>query len=157
VRRSHVATATIQELLVRGLGTGAAGDGGGAPAPVPDAGGPRLERDSVAVTPRTVTLHADKPLAPDSVNPETFSVTAFTDTGWNTLEIREARLDVAGTTVTLRLRETVTGDFVRIIARGTGPTPVLGVDFVPLAGAPGSPPGTGHDGHDFVHMVDRRT
>lgn len=154
VRPNHVATATVEELLC-GPACGS-GDGGAAPAAPPDAGGPRIDRQSVVTTPRTVTLTADKPLAPDSVAPDAFSVTAFTDTGWNRLEVRAVTLDDARLTVTLRLRESISGDLLRVIAKGTGPAPLLGADLVPLAGAVGDPPASPHDGNDFVQMVDRR-
>jgi hypothetical protein len=46
-----------------------------------------------------------------------------------------------------------TGDRIRVVARGTGPTPLLGTDLIPLAGVTGGPPGSAHDGHDAVIMV----
>ena len=45
---------------------------------------------------------------------------------------------------------------VRLIVYGTGPAPLLGANFAPLAGGVGGPPGTAHDGHDFVHMQEFR-
>ena len=41
---------------------------------------------------------------------------------------------------------------MRFIAFGTGETPLLGADNVPLAGGPNDPPGSADNGHDYVHM-----
>jgi hypothetical protein len=43
---------------------------------------------------------------------------------------------------------------VRLIAFGTGPTPLLGTDLAPLAGVVGGPKGSSHNGNDFVDMRD---
>ena len=45
-----------------------------------------------------------------------------------------------------------------MIASGTGPYPLLGRighNRIPLAGAVGGPPGTAHNGNDFVFMFKR--
>jgi hypothetical protein len=145
VRPTHVATATIQELLCGPLFK--AGEVGA------DAGGPRVRRDTVQVRNRVVTLAFDKPLRSASVTPEPFVVTTFGRHGWNNLEVRRATFRRQGNLVTLTLRETPEGDRLRLIARGTGTEPLLGESLVPMAGVVGGPPGTVHDGHDFVHMM----
>jgi hypothetical protein len=157
VRPNHVPTSVIQELLC-GLFHGAAGaapassPSGPATDPAPLREGPRVDRGRVTVSARTVKLRATAPLNAISVDPRAFAVSEWQN-GWNVLEIREASVDAARTTITLSLRESITGTHVRVIARGTGPTPVVGDDLLPLAGALGGPPGSEHDGHDFVHLA----
>jgi hypothetical protein len=73
------------------------------------------------------------------------------------VEVVSARTtDRGGRAVRLELATGFGGNLVRVIARGTGPSPLLGAAaLVPLAGAVGGPPGTAEDGHDFVLMVKR--
>jgi hypothetical protein len=164
VRRSHVATATIQELLCGPLFSGLVA---GAPPPPPppastdanDAGGPRVDPASATITAsRSIRLDFTAPLALRSVGPEQFSVTAFsTKGGWTTFDIKDVKLDSESNTVVLDLKDTITiGITIRLIARGTGPQPLLGTDHVPLAGAVGGPAGSVNDGHDFVIMLRRK-
>jgi hypothetical protein len=129
----------------------------GVPAGDPPAGGtgPRVDRASVEVRTRSIVLRTDRPLAPASVAADAFSVTTFDDDGWNHIEVRQARYDEATNRVTLDLREQPGDRLVRLIAIGTGPTPLLGADRIPLAGAADSPAGDVHVGVDFVHQVDR--
>jgi len=54
--------------------------------------------------------------------------------------------------VTLVLNPQVQGKVYRLIAYGTGPSPLLGVDFIPLAGSIADPPATSQNGKDFVFM-----
>jgi hypothetical protein len=187
VRPSHVATATIEELLCGPLftagGAGAAPAAAPAPAPAPapppapspppaagsapaplvnpDGHGPRFDRLSVSLpTNKSVTLVANGPLDAASVGPAAFSVSTYNATdGWSTVEIHQATLDSQTLqTVTIDLRERIVDALVRVIAYGTGPTPLLGTNMVPLAGATDSPSGSIHDGNDFVHMyMLRRT
>lgn len=168
VRPSHVATAAIQELLCGPLF--AMGASGGAdtrePSPDPtengapadpatlDAGGPRVESVSIAST-RRITVTATKPLDARSSGPESLSVTTFTtEDGWSTLDIGSTKLDSSGIKLTVNLKEAMTpSQLVRVIARGTGPQPILGTDLIPLAGAVGGPAGSANDGIDFVIML----
>jgi hypothetical protein len=163
VRPAHVATATIQELLCGPLFAGVAGggpvEGPAAPASpgAPDGGGPRIDAATVKTSgKRRITLTVDRQLSPTSVRAEQFSVTTYaTDTGWSTLDIKAANVD-SNTLVdiTIELKESMTADqLVRLIARGTGPQPILGADLVPLAGRVGGPPGSTDDGNDFVIML----
>jgi hypothetical protein len=168
VRHSHVATATIQELLCgplfRAPGPpppgpgGLAGGHGGRAAARAGTGlaGPQIDRDTVRLGARQITLRATAALHRRSVRAEAFLVTAFDPgTGWSRLEVSRTRLNRPGTTVTVELAEEPGGSVVRIVACGTGPTPMLGTDLVPLAGSTDDPPGTVHDGRDFVHMLRR--
>ena len=156
VRPAAVATSTIQELLCGPLFAPATAPSP-IPVPRPDAGGPRIDRSKVNLTrPRQISLTASSPLDASSVAPEAFSVRGYDSTeGWNTLEIRSASADAAGTALTLNLREDATAPLIRIVARGTGDAPLLGRNQVPLAGAVGDPPGSADDGHDFVFMLRR--
>lgn len=155
VRPSHVATATIQELL-NGPLFGPGGGGGG----TTDAGGPRVIPGSVqlAADKRSVTFKVTGPLAPASVDAAPFTVTCFDETdGWSNLDILNAQVSGAGAdTVTVALKEGPSGSIVRLVVRGRGPAPVLGVvgtGRIPLAGVVGGPPGTKDDGHDFAIMI----
>jgi hypothetical protein len=162
-RPAHVATDTLQELLAGALAA-AAGAGGApageeaaalAPAP-PDAGGPRIDPETVEVRGERVEMVASPRIAPGSLSMEAFSVTCYDrNDGWHELELaRPPELhEDDPARVVLHLRNAGRGSVVRVIARGTGPRPLMGLRGVPLAGARGGPPGTSHDGHDFVCMV----
>jgi hypothetical protein len=165
VRPSHVATATIQELLNGpqwGLGSGGTGGGGSSGGgsgggAVMDAGGPRVVRASVQLKgKKTITFSVLGKLVAATVDVGGFEITTFDDDdGWANLEIKKAAVDAAGSNVTLDLKEAPGGTIVRLIVRGTGPTPVMGIvgaDRIPLAGASGAgePPGTKDNGNDFI-------
>ncbi len=122
-----------------------------------DAGGPRLKLE--ALTANTVTLVSDKPLSePTVVNGTPFRVTSRTAaTPWQTPAVTAA-LAADKKTITLTLgggAALAVGDLVRVIARGQGPTPILGEDGVPLAGGLGDPSATVDNGRDFVAMQTR--
>jgi hypothetical protein len=106
-------------------------------------------------TSKRITLSTTVAVDAASAQPEQFDVTTYdSDDGWSTIDI--AKTAVNGTTITVDLKEAMPqGQIVRFIARGTGPGPILGADFVPLAGAVGGPPGSVDDGHDFVIMLGR--
>ena len=55
--------------------------------------------------------------------------------------------------VTINLKEEAKGDRIRLVVKGTGLTPVLGKNLIPLAGALDDPPATADDGHDFVALM----
>jgi hypothetical protein len=160
VRPSHVATATIQELLCRGPA------GAVAPAPAPDAlgaparaaaagGGDAAERvgiASVAIDGTKLTLTASGALAPASVRSAAVSVSTFDDdAGWSEAAVEKVSYRKRATAVVVDLRDAPTG-LLRVIARGTGPTPLLAADLLPLAGAAGDSVPSPHDGRDYVHM-----
>ena len=164
VRPTHVATRTIQELLCArcacdGTDTPATVEEGVAPpAPqaVDDAGGPRIDPASVVLGGERVSLTATQPFSRASVQPDAFSVSAYDlRDGWHAVEVRETRVDRNRRTVHLELDTGFGGNLVRVIARGTGPRPLLGTTLLPLAGAAGGPAGTQDDGHDFVIMLKR--
>jgi hypothetical protein len=157
VRPSHVATSTIQELLCGPL-FGAIAAAPQAPLATDDAGGPRADPKSVKLTTaRRITLATTKPVDPASADAEQFDVTTYaSDHGWSALEISNVATDAAGTTITIDLKKAMPADqIVRLVARGTGPQPILGTDLVPFAGIVGGPPGSVNDGHDFAIILRR--
>lgn len=121
---------------------------------LPDAGGPRVDRDTVELDGETVTFETRGPLAKNSIeDPRAVRVHVFDRMdGWYELEVRSVGYDRASGRVTVALRDAPGGQLVRLLVRGTGETPVLGTDMIPLAGAVGGPSGSRHDGSDFVHM-----
>jgi hypothetical protein len=143
-RPSHVATRTIQELLAAVLETRA---GGG------DAGGPRADPESVSFAGAAVSFAVNRDLHAKSVAPGAFAVGAFDEAaGWQAVAVNTAVYSAATGLVTLGLASAPTGKALRLIARGTGEAPLLGTDFVPLAGALGDPPASPHQGRDFIYM-----
>jgi len=148
VRPSHVATTTIQDLLCGRLLTQPKPD-------VPDTG-PRIDPASVTLlTPKAIMFRVDKDLLDASIKPAGFSVTWLDpEQGWQRANIGNAQYGGFETqTVVLDLDRAVSGR-LRLIVFGSGPTPVLGADLVPLAGVIGGPPGLPHEGHDFVFMKE---
>jgi len=139
VRPSHVATATIEELLC------------GLHLPAPVHTGPQIKAGTVSITAgsKTITLQTDSDVNPASVKPAAFSTTSFDPaSGWTDLVVSAAAWTGATKTIQLTLTNPPNaGTHVRLIARGTGPMPVMGVNNIPLGGAD-----TGPDGRDFVYM-----
>jgi len=166
IRPVHVPTSTIQEL------TCGPQCQCGAPAPVEpppiveepdpiaDAGGPRIDPESVQLQGEILTFElTGPPLMKASVEARAISVTAFdTRDGWVTAEIKDVRYKASEDMVTVELIDAPGAVLVRLIASGTGPYPLLGRighNRIPLAGAVGGSPGTAHDGNDFVFMFKR--
>jgi hypothetical protein len=104
---------------------------------------------SITAGSTTVTLQTDSDVNPASLKPAAFSTTSFDPAGgWTDLVVSNATWTAASKTITLTLTTaTKAGTHVRLIARGTGPTPVMGANNIPLGGAD-----TGADGRDFVYM-----
>jgi len=138
VRPSHVATATIEELLC------------GLHLPAPGQAGPQVVAGSVNITAgsKTVTLQADSDVNPATVEAAVFSATSLDATGWTDLSVSKATWTAASKTITLTLTTAAkAGTLVRLIARGTGSIPVMGANNIPLGGTDAGP-----DGRDFVYM-----
>jgi hypothetical protein len=147
VRKSHVATLAIEELLCGSLMSASAASA--------DAGGPRIDPAQVTFAASTVTIPIAADLESASASPAAFSVTTFDDTtGWSVPLSVTTVSYVAGTpnTITLTVPAFATEKLTRLIVRGTGPQPLLGANHVPLAGTLGGPPGSANDGNDFVLM-----
>jgi hypothetical protein len=152
-RRSLIATGTIQELAC-GLAPALVGAGS-----EPDAGGPRVVRQSVHwPDANRLTFKVTSPLLEGSLRDHPVVVTSLSERGWVREDIERIGYDDPTRTVTLVLHDPPAYDHVRVIVRGTGPTPVTGADYVPLAGLEGGSPGTAADGHDAVlhTTIDRR-
>jgi hypothetical protein len=146
-RPAHLATRTIQELAAGAFFCCTGTDSG----PAPGTDGPKADPETVEIAAETVRFRVDSDLAPDSVKPAAFAVTTFAaGTGWTPIEVKDAAFEPADRTVTLKLGAEIEGDLLRLIALGTGPTPLLGADLKPLAGAAGDPRAPA--GRDFVHM-----
>jgi len=150
VRPSHIATATIQELLCGPLFTGAAaGPPGPPPAPVPT--GPTVTDAQLA--PKSVTFTTSRKIAAATLEPVAFSVSDYDDDdGWNVVDIKTVTQRNDGS-IRIDLKEAPAGNYVRLIIHGTGSSPLLAADdYVPL-GAPGA--GGADDGVDYVKMFKR--
>lgn len=150
VRRALLPTATIQELT---CGVAPALLGAGLQC---DAGGPRVIRDSIALSDdgRTLVFNVTEPLIPGSVR-RAIAITSLSSRGWVDEDIDAIRYDPESLTVVVSLADRPINEIVRLIVRGTGETPVFGSDpAVPLAGFVGGPPGTTDDGIDAVLSFD---
>ena len=148
-RRALLPTRTIEDLLC-GLAPGVIG-----PEGEPDAGGPQVIPGSVRWShDRTrCCFTVTAPLNPYSLR-RAIHLTSLPDgRGWVDEDIDSVRL-VEPTEVEIVLADRPVTRPVRLIVKGTGPTPVFGsTPAVPLNGVVGGPPGTVHDGHDAVLMV----
>lgn len=147
VRRSLIATSTIQELTC-GLAPGTIGA-----EAEQDAGGPRVDPESLrwSDTANRFELTVTAPLLDGSLRDHPVEVTSLSEDGWVVEDIRRVAYYDDTRTLSVLLHDPPAYDLVRIIVRGTGPTPVFGaVKRVPLAGLVGGPPGTVNDGHDAV-------
>jgi hypothetical protein len=148
-RRAHVATQTIEELLCGALLQGATGGGASSPD---DAGGPRVTAIAIDRAAKTVTITLGKPISASSVDHNAFRVSRLEPGGWQPIKVTSATASGDGLTVVVNLRTDPGASLLRFIAFGTGETPLLGADDVPLAGGQSDPPGTVDNGNDYVHM-----
>lgn len=157
-RATHIATATVQDLLARAAEVTVLGQR--------DAGGPRIDPGSVGFTfqsydaaaPIQIRLRADQPLHPASVRPGALSLSSFdAEQGWRVIDLcrDDIALEDGNRTICINARTHTGRELLRIIARGTGTTPLLGANYVPLAGAIADGPGTRHRGNDFIHMINQ--
>jgi hypothetical protein len=156
-RPSLVATGTIQELVC-GLAPALLGS-----ESEQDAGGPRVIPQSVywADDASRFTFKVTSSLVRSTLSlrePPSLLVTSLSDRGWVPEDLDRVEYDDTTKTVTVTFHDPPVYDLVRVIVRGTGPTPVVGTNRVPLAGLVGGPPGTTQDGHDAVltMTIDRR-
>jgi hypothetical protein len=143
VRPSHIATATIQELLCGPLFAAA--------GPLPAGTGPTVTDAQLAA--KAITFKTSRPIVASTLVADAFSVTDYNDVdGWSNLDIRA--VSVAGDgSIQIDLKEAPAGSLVRFIISGSGPHPLLAADnHIPL-GAPGA--GGADDGVDFVKMFTR--
>jgi hypothetical protein len=101
---------------------------------------------------RRFTFSVTERLRAGSVGTGAVSVSSLGEHSWDRAEVRDVTYQAEAGTVTVTLDAPPRHDLVRITVHGTGPTPVLGADNVPLAGLTGGPPGTAADGHNAVIM-----
>jgi len=96
----------------------------------------------------TIRIAVTADLVPGSVK-RAVKLTSLSDRGWVDEDIYQTHHEPGYLVV--ELADPPANDTVRLIVKGTGPTPVFGADpLVPLAGVVGGPPGTADDGHDAV-------
>lgn len=149
-RPVHVATGALQELLCGPVPPVRAGD---------DAGGPRVIASSARITSsRTVEFQLTAPLARASLR-DAVSVMAFGRSGWSGKDLDNLHYHRAGPgqrhpRVVVLLGEDLDAPLARLVVRGTGPRPVLGLNLVPLAGLDTDrAPGSASDGHDAAILL----
>ena len=154
VRRVHIATSTIQELHCCASAPGPSPEPPPTPTPTASA---KATIDSNK--PRVIQLvSTDRAFDDATVDERAFTVTQLTKDGWAAMDIKDVGLapaDPSGKTILVTLRVTPSGTFLRFIARGTGPTPLMYAaagpkKSVPFRGANGA--GSDVDGSDFVFM-----
>lgn len=148
VRTVLLPTSTVQDLTCA-LAPGLLGV-----ATRPDAGGPRLRRDTVDWSRANTRLQfkVTAPIAEGSQE-RGVQIASLADdgTGWSTSDIDRISLGYDPRTVIVDLNGPPAFPTVRVVIRGTGPTPMFGADpHVPFAGVEGGPSGTADDGFDAV-------
>jgi hypothetical protein len=166
IRRTHLPTWVIEELIAELL-TGRVGR-----VPAPDAGGPRVTR--IRRRDDRVTVEFSQNVVEGTVS-QALELRSFDRSasaqGWSApLPVQAVVTAVrpgtppAPATVSFDLPAPPTADLsYRLVLRGTGPTPLLGIvarqdapnvgQPVPLAGWDGDPPGSAASGHDVVEML----
>lgn len=144
-RTALLPTATIQEL------TCALAPGLIDTVTSVDAGGPRVTGPAdLSADGHQLRVTVTAPVNTGSLR-RAIKVTSLSARGWVDEDIDTVRFDADSTAIVIELADRPVNQTVRLIVRGTGPTPVFGVDpEVPLAGLVGGPPGTRDDGHDAV-------
>ena len=154
VRRSHVPTWVIEELIAEAL------TGGMGSEVATDAEGPRVTKIERAATTVTIELTADVHEPSLAGGFELRSFDSGADPSWSTPAAPaltyQASTASAPATVTFDLPAEPTATVAyRMVLKGTGPEPVVAVDggrIVPLAGRAGGPPASADDGRDVVQM-----
>ncbi|HEX8973539.1 hypothetical protein, partial [Oryzihumus sp.] len=74
--------------------------------------------------------------------------------GWVEEDVESVHFDAEESHLVVRLAGRPQNEVVRMMVKGTGPTPACGTEpAAPLAGVWGGPPGGRHDGHDAVIML----
>lgn len=149
VRPSHIATATLQELLCGPLFA--------VPAPIQPLAakktGPTVTAASLTEKPKTIKLTVSRPIALKTLVPQAFLVSDYSDaSGWKPLCVKgiTAKDD---STILIDLSDAPQGTHLRLVIRGTGATPLLAKDNLLPLGAPGA--GGPDDGVDYVKMFKR--
>ena len=162
VRDVLLDTSTIQELLNGPLFNPAlAIDENGDEVPQEestDADGPRIDPDLININSDTLDfVHTGTELLKRSVQGDVsvFVSTYEVSSGWTRETISGIEFVDSTVKISLNRDEALNADLVRLVVKGTGSTPVLGKNRVPLAGSLGGPSGTQHEGHDFVFLLNQ--
>lgn len=160
VRPYLLPTCTIQQLLCDCMGQGETSTPLVDPPVDPtDAGGPRVDPESVEME-GTEMLHfniSGSPLMKASADANGLSISAFdTRDGWIPVVIKKVKYDADAQRVSVEFRDAPGGNLIKLIVKGTGSSPFLGRNRIPLAGGPDSGPGSKHEGNDFVYMFRAR-
>lgn len=163
VRPYLLPTRTIQSLLHcdYALGQNTESSSPVQPSPGPeDAGGPRIDSDSVTM-PDTENLEfaiSGSVLMKASVDDRSIILSAFdTRDGWVPCVIKQIDYNASANKVHVELRDAPAGKLIRLMVKGTGETPMLGRNRIPLAGGLDSPAGSQFEGNDFVFMFRARS
>ena len=137
-RRSHVATATIQELAVAALLAAPEPPAPPVdPTPPPAAAGVQ----GTKLDGKVVVVELTGPLDKRSVGADGFAVAMLTDDGWHDIALAAPPAYTAEPpTVSLTLKEAPAAPWL-LAVRGSGPHPLLDEKLRPLGG-----------GEDFVHI-----
>jgi hypothetical protein len=144
VRFSHVATATIEELLCGAACCIAAAE---SPAPPPaERVGPWVDAVRVSSA-REIDISFDLPLAEASAATSIFVTSFDLSAGWREVP---AVVGAASQVVRLAFKEDLPYGRLRLLIRGTGPMPLLGKDGVPLGALSDQP----DEGKDFAYMTE---
>jgi hypothetical protein len=163
VRRTHVSTWMLEELLAELL----AGRGGPGPSPV--VAGPRVTGVELDTANVTVTLSADvvEGTIEAALEVRSFDAAAASPV-WSdpvavttTFAAAQPGPPEVPATITVTLPAPPTDQLTyRLVLRGTGPTPLVGLADgrpVALAGWDGGPAGTAAEGHDVVVLLPDAT
>lgn len=159
VRPVHLPTSTIQELLCGPLFSSLAAPAEGVPAEASpalpeDAGGPRIDPESVESKGEFIYFKiSGTTLMKASVDERAVEVTSFdVRDGWIEEVVKKVSFNTKTKRMEVELRDDPGGRLVRLIVKGTGPTPLLGKNRIPLAGSVGGAPGSLDNGVDFITM-----
>ncbi|GAA6184699.1 hypothetical protein [Aliiglaciecola sp. NS0011-25] len=160
VRPYILPTTTIQDLLCGSCHPTQESVANISATPEDDAGGPRIDSQSVAMQDSefiNMTV-VGSPLMKASVDVKGISVTAFdTRDGWVNCDIKRVSYQSTENRLQIELRDAPAGVLVRLIVKGTGETPILGRNRIPLAGGIDSPAGSAYQGNDFIYMFKTRS
>jgi hypothetical protein len=158
VRWSHVPTATIAELLAA---IGAPGQAGGT---ITDAGGPRIDPSTAAWAGDSVVVGIIGTFLPGTLAAGTSVASidpAEPNGGWTQLSYTSS-FDPGSSRLAFALTPPpASGQWVRVLVRGTGASPVMGAPGaagappVAFAGVVGGPPSGAAAGADVAFLIER--
>jgi hypothetical protein len=158
VRWNHVPTATIVELLAA---IGVTGQAGGT---ITDAGGPRIDPSTAAWDGDSVVVSTSGSVLPGTLAAGTAVASidpAEPNGGWTQVSYTSS-FDPGNSRLAFTLTPPpASGLWVRVLVRGRGASPVMGVPGsagappVAFAGAVGGPPSGAAEGADVAFLIER--